>query len=161
MKAKDPKQQKEKQKAQMPVPRDDSGNDKEPTPEVAQTAEAGGSPPGRTGIRASLDFKARGEPFVWIMGGALALGVLMIVGFSRTRSMERHRDVLSGSGGSGDAQKRWAHGRRAVSLGELPPLRRAVERGRRGIPARHPGGGRICEPHALPDRKFRHLQRGF
>ncbi len=65
----------------MPVPRDDSGNDKEPTPEVAQTAEAGGSPPGRTGIRASLDFKARGEPFVWIMGGALALGVLMIVGF--------------------------------------------------------------------------------
>ena len=65
----------------MPVPRDDSGNDKEPTPKVAQTAEAGGSPPGRTGIRASLDFKARGEPFVWIMGGALALGVLMIVGF--------------------------------------------------------------------------------
>ena len=59
----------------MPVPRDNSGNDKEPTP------EAGGSPPGRTGIRASLDFKARGEPFVWIMGGALALGVLMIVGF--------------------------------------------------------------------------------
>ena len=59
----------------MPVPRDNSGNDKEPTP------EAGGSPPGRTGIRASLDFKARGEPFIWIMGGALALGVLMIVGF--------------------------------------------------------------------------------
>ena len=59
----------------MPVPRDNSGNDKEPTP------EAGGSPPGSTGIRASLDFKARGEPFVWIMGGALALGVLMIVGF--------------------------------------------------------------------------------
>ena len=59
----------------MPVPRDNLGNDKEPTP------EAGGSPPGRTGIRASLDFKARGEPFVWIMGGALALGVLMIVGF--------------------------------------------------------------------------------
>ena len=65
----------------MPVPGDDSGNDKEPTPEVAQTAEAGGSPPGRTGIRASLDFKARGEPFIWVMGGALALGVLMIVGF--------------------------------------------------------------------------------
>ena len=65
----------------MPVPRDDSGNDKDPTPEVAQTAEAGGSPPGRTGIRASLDFKARGEPFIWVMGGALALGVLMIVGF--------------------------------------------------------------------------------
>ena len=27
------------------------------------------------------DFKARGEPFVWSLGGALAIGVLMIVGF--------------------------------------------------------------------------------
>ncbi len=65
----------------MPVPGGDSGNDKEPTPEAAQTAEVGESPPGRTGIRAAIDFRARGEPFIWIMGGALALGVLMIVGF--------------------------------------------------------------------------------
>lgn len=27
------------------------------------------------------DFKARGEPFVWSLGGALAIGILMIVGF--------------------------------------------------------------------------------
>lgn len=27
------------------------------------------------------DFKARGEPFVWSLGGALAVGILMIVGF--------------------------------------------------------------------------------
>ena len=81
MKAKDPKERKEKRKTQIPVPGDDSDNDKDPTPEVAQTAAAEKSPPGRTGIRASLDFKARGEPFIWVMGGALALGVLMIVGF--------------------------------------------------------------------------------
>ena len=36
----------------------------------------------RSGQRsATWDFKARGEPFVWSLGGALAIGVLMIVGF--------------------------------------------------------------------------------
>ena len=77
MKAKDPKQQKQKKETEMPVLESDSGNHKE----AAQTAETGTSPPGRTGLRASIDFKARGEPFVWVMGGALALGVLMIIGF--------------------------------------------------------------------------------
>ncbi len=81
MKAKEPKKRKEKKKAEMPVPEADLDNYMEPGPEAAQTLEAEKSPPGRTGLRASLDFKARGEPFVWIMGGALALGVLMIIGF--------------------------------------------------------------------------------
>lgn len=30
---------------------------------------------------ASWDFRARGEPFVWGLGGALAVGILMIIGF--------------------------------------------------------------------------------
>ena len=47
------------------------------TPRPAEAAK--GSP--RIGLRTGLDFKARGEPLVWIMGGALALGVLMIAGF--------------------------------------------------------------------------------
>ncbi len=81
MKAKEPKKKKDKKKAEMPVPEADSGNYMEPGPEAAQTLEAEKSPPGRTGLRASLDFKARGEPFIWVMGGALALGVLMIIGF--------------------------------------------------------------------------------
>jgi phosphate transport system permease protein len=81
MKAKEPKKKKDKKKAEMPVPEADSGNYTEPGPEAAQTLEAEKSPPGRTGLRASLDFKARGEPFIWVMGGALALGVLMIIGF--------------------------------------------------------------------------------
>ena len=81
MKAKEPKKPKKKNKAETPAPEGDSGNHNEPPPEVAQAAEVETSPPGRTGLRASIDFKARGEPFVWIMGGALALGVLMIIGF--------------------------------------------------------------------------------
>ena len=81
MKAKEPKKKKDKKKAEMPVPEADSGNYMEPGSEAAQTLEAEKSPPGRTGLRASLDFKARGEPFIWVMGGALALGVLMIIGF--------------------------------------------------------------------------------
>ena len=81
MKAKEPKKKKDKKKAEMPVPEADSGNYMEPGPEAAQTLEAEKSPPGRTGLRASIDFKARGEPFIWVMGGALALGVLMIIGF--------------------------------------------------------------------------------
>ncbi len=81
MKAKEPKKPKKKNKAETPASEGDSGNHNEPPPEVAQAAEVETSPPGRTGLRASIDFKARGEPFVWIMGGALALGVLMIIGF--------------------------------------------------------------------------------
>ena len=81
MKAKEPKKKKDKKKAEMPVPEADSGNYIETEPEAVMTAEGEKSPPGRTGLRASLDFKARGEPFIWVMGGALALGVLMIVGF--------------------------------------------------------------------------------
>ena len=33
------------------------------------------------GARKATDLAARGEPFLWIMGGALALGIVMIVGF--------------------------------------------------------------------------------
>ena len=81
MKAKEPKKRKEKKETEIPSLEEDLGNHKEPPPETAEVAETEKSPPGRTGLRASLDFKARGEPFVWIMGGALALGVLMIIGF--------------------------------------------------------------------------------
>lgn len=81
MKAKEPKKRKEKKETEIPSLEEDLGNHKEPPPETAEVAETEKSPPGRTGLRASIDFKARGEPFVWIMGGALALGVLMIIGF--------------------------------------------------------------------------------
>ena len=81
MKAKEPKKPKEKREEEIPSLEDDLGNHSELPPVVAPTAEAEQSPPGRTGLRASIDFKARGEPFVWVMGGALALGVLMIIGF--------------------------------------------------------------------------------
>ena len=80
MKAKSPKERKDNPEAGAPVPSGEPGNHKTPAPEGGQPAGAGkGS--SRTGIRAAIDFKARGEPFVWIMGGALALGVLMIFGF--------------------------------------------------------------------------------
>ena len=37
-------------------------------------------PPSRT--RSLIwDFKARGEPFLWCLGGALVIGIIMIVGF--------------------------------------------------------------------------------
>src|SRR5688500_278886 len=37
----------------------------------------------RTGLRreAGTDLSSRGEPAMWMLGGALALGILMIVGF--------------------------------------------------------------------------------
>lgn len=43
-----------------------------------QTVEDRGSKPKRVMV---WDFKARGEPFVWGLGGALVLGILMIIGF--------------------------------------------------------------------------------
>lgn len=42
----------------------------------------GGSNEGPRQMRSMIwDFKARGEPFVWGLGGALVIGILMIVGF--------------------------------------------------------------------------------
>jgi phosphate transport system permease protein len=43
-------------------------------PPLAETAV-------KTAKRQSTDLSARGEPFVWMMGGALAIGLLMITGF--------------------------------------------------------------------------------
>lgn len=45
---------------------------------VRQTTETGTSKTKRVMV---WDFKARGEPFVWGLGGALVLGILMIFGF--------------------------------------------------------------------------------
>lgn len=47
-------------------------------PENGGTAAAGEQRSKRTMI---WDFKARGEPFLWGLGGALAVGILMIIGF--------------------------------------------------------------------------------
>ncbi len=52
-----------------------------PPPGGAAPANGAQSRSPRAALRASVDFKARGEPFIWLLGGALALGVLMIVGF--------------------------------------------------------------------------------
>ena len=62
-----------------PAPRAESGAPP-PSSEGERSAEARESS-SRGGPRSGMDFKARGEPFIWIMGGALALGVLMIAGF--------------------------------------------------------------------------------
>ncbi len=65
---------------EMWTPQKESGNDAAYSPQKGEAVEGEKGSPG-TGLRAALDFKARGEPFIWLMGGALALGVLMIVGF--------------------------------------------------------------------------------
>ena len=46
-------------------------------------ADAAKAPGGKTQIRKSMvwDFKARGEPFLWSFGGALIVGIFMIIGF--------------------------------------------------------------------------------
>ena len=76
---KGPKKAKNAREAETPRPAEGSESGVPPAPEGRRTAAAKGSP--RIGLRTGLDFKARGEPLVWIMGGALALGVLMIAGF--------------------------------------------------------------------------------
>ena len=76
---KGPKKAKNAREAETPRPAEGSKSGVPPAPEGGRTAAAKGSP--RIGLRTGLDFKARGEPLVWIMGGALALGVLMIAGF--------------------------------------------------------------------------------
>ncbi len=83
MKAKKPKKPKKPKgapKARAPVRKAESENHDAGT--LPEKRGAGGekSPPGR-GLGMALDFQARGEPLIWIMGGALALGVLMIAGF--------------------------------------------------------------------------------
>lgn len=54
----------------------------EEAPPAAETTEVD-TPLGQPERRRSTswDFRARGEPFVWGLGGALALGILMVVGF--------------------------------------------------------------------------------
>ena len=81
MKAKEPKKREKKKEVEVPAPGGSADQPIAPAPEAAQTSGAAAKPPGRRSIRAALDLKARGEPFVWLMGGALAVGVLMIVGF--------------------------------------------------------------------------------
>lgn len=77
MKAKKPK--KPKADARVPQPHAESGNRAGGRREMQPAC--GEAPPPPRGLGTALDFKARGEPLIWIMGGALALGVLMIVGF--------------------------------------------------------------------------------
>ncbi len=77
---KGPKKTKRAREAETPRPGDGPESGVPSAPEGGETSEAAkGSP--RIGLRTGLDFKARGEPLIWIMGGALALGVLMIAGF--------------------------------------------------------------------------------
>ncbi len=45
------------------------------------TAADAASRTARSKRRTATDFAAEGEPFVWALGGALAIGILMIVGF--------------------------------------------------------------------------------
>lgn len=56
--------------------------------EINSTLSPGREGPAKEGKKsagidfpASVDFSARGEPYIWLMGGSLALGVLMIIGF--------------------------------------------------------------------------------
>ena len=77
---KGPEKAKRAREAETPRPANGPESGVPPAPEGGETSEAAkGSP--RIGLRTGLDFKARGEPLIWIMGGALALGVLMIAGF--------------------------------------------------------------------------------
>lgn len=47
------------------------------------TGDESAGPPAETPQRKSMvwDFKARGEPFLWLLGGGLCVGIAMIVGF--------------------------------------------------------------------------------
>lgn len=47
----------------------------------AGTTTASGNEAARPGKSSAWDFKARGEPFLWGLGGCLVVGILMIVGF--------------------------------------------------------------------------------
>ena len=79
MKAKKPKKPKGDPKARAPVPKAESENHAGALPE--KRGAGGEKSPPRGGLGMALDFQARGEPLIWLMGGALALGVLMIAGF--------------------------------------------------------------------------------
>jgi phosphate transport system permease protein len=48
---------------------------------TAGQATASGHEGARPGKSSAWDFKARGEPFLWGLGGCLVVGILMIVGF--------------------------------------------------------------------------------
>ena len=51
--------------------------------EAAVTADSARQPQAttRASTRRITDLRARGEPFTWMLGGALALGIVMIIGF--------------------------------------------------------------------------------
>ena len=50
----------------------------------------------RTKIKKSMvwDFKSRGEPFLWPFGGALVIGIFMIIGFLVLITVQRDFDFL-------------------------------------------------------------------
>jgi phosphate transport system permease protein len=51
------------------------------TAELANSTAAAALGTARSKRRTATDFAAEGEPYVWALGGALAIGILMIVGF--------------------------------------------------------------------------------
>ena len=57
----------------------------------------------RSKRRTATDFAAEGEPFVWALGGALAIGILMIVGFLLLTLTARFIPVLSTGGAKSPA----------------------------------------------------------
>ena len=67
----------------------------------------------RVSGRRSSSLLAHGEPMVWLTGGALAIGLVMIAGAARLVLVRRARHLLAGAAGprlkmaDGDG-RRWA-----------------------------------------------------
>ena len=66
------------------------------------------------------DLSSRGEPYLWSMGGALALGLIMIFGFLGPCGVERICDVLSQARGGPPSQGRLHGGRRTDPFRNVP-----------------------------------------
>jgi phosphate transport system permease protein len=69
----------------QPQPREDEESAPQPSPKPPELeekrAKVSGGKPVKTRRSTAWDFRARGEPFVWGLGGALVIGIFMIVGF--------------------------------------------------------------------------------
>jgi len=72
-------------KEEAPAPEEPTEPTEESTASVPSLPETAAEEVSRTHVErrraTSWDFRARGEPFVWGLGGALAVGIVMILGF--------------------------------------------------------------------------------
>ena len=69
----------------QPQPREDGESAPRPARKSTELedkqARVSGGKPVTTRRSNAWDFRARGEPFVWGLGGALVIGIFMIIGF--------------------------------------------------------------------------------